>query len=70
MGPSMTRYAAIVGILIAFGIGAAFLSIYNDNPNGVASADPADAKAVGLGRQIYADFFASCHGDNLHGQPD
>ncbi|MET4701310.1 mono/diheme cytochrome c family protein [Constrictibacter sp. MBR-5] len=32
--------------------------------------DPSDASQVALGRAIYADHCASCHGVNLEGQPD
>jgi mono/diheme cytochrome c family protein len=31
---------------------------------------PAGEAALGLGRQIYADYCAACHGETLQGQPD
>lgn len=33
-------------------------------------ADPTDASQVTLGRAIYTEHCASCHGANLEGQPD
>ena len=33
-------------------------------------ADPTDAAQVALGRAVYAENCASCHGTNLEGQPD
>ena len=36
----------------------------------VGGADAADAELVALGRQVYADECASCHGSTLKGQPD
>ena len=32
--------------------------------------DPHDASQVALGRKVYADYCASCHGAHLEGQPD
>lgn len=32
--------------------------------------DPGEAEAIALGRQLYADHCAACHGANLEGQPD
>lgn len=36
----------------------------------ITSADPANARAVALGRALYAARCASCHGANLEGAPD
>ncbi len=33
-------------------------------------ADPGDPKQVALGQQVYAEICASCHGENLEGQPN
>ena len=33
-------------------------------------ADPGDAARVALGERVYAQHCASCHGENLEGQPD
>ena len=33
-------------------------------------ADPSDAAQVALGKRLYADQCAACHGANLEGQPD
>ncbi len=37
---------------------------------GLLLADPSDAELVALGRDVYAAHCASCHGENLQGQPD
>lgn len=36
----------------------------------VSLADPANAKQVVRGAQVYADHCAACHGKNLEGQPN
>lgn len=33
-------------------------------------ADPGDAEQVALGRTVYAEYCASCHGADLKGQPE
>ena len=40
--------------------------------SGVGSrpGDPDDARQVALGKKVYADYCASCHGAHLEGQPD
>ena len=38
--------------------------------DGAADADWKDAKQVTLGKRVYADHCAACHGANLEGQPN
>ena len=38
--------------------------------DGAADADWKDAKQVALGKRVYADHCAACHGANLEGQPN
>ena len=37
---------------------------------GGGHADAGNSKQVALGRQVYAEVCASCHGENLEGQPN
>ena len=48
--------------------GLAVLSVWPQGAGGSADAD--DPGQVAVGRQVYVDACASCHGENLEGQPD
>ncbi|MAS05198.1 MAG: cytochrome C [Ahrensia sp.] len=66
----MNRRILIAGTAVAV-VAAAAVWLFS----GVDRADgallrPADAKLVALGAEIYADNCASCHGDDLKGQPN
>ncbi len=53
---------------IALAAAGLFLAACSEAP--IDAADPANTRAVEMGAVIYADNCASCHGDNLEGQPD
>lgn len=55
---------AALALLVAGGVAAWILK--QDG----GRADPADAAQVALGKAVYAENCASCHGANLEGQPD
>jgi mono/diheme cytochrome c family protein len=55
---------AALALLVAGGTAAWMLMPGGDR------ADPANAAQVALGRAVYAEHCASCHGANLEGQPD
>ena len=59
------RHYGAAGLVVVASVTAAawFLA-----PTG--GIDPSDPSQVALGRAIYADHCASCHGVNLEGQPD
>jgi len=58
---------AIVGVAVA--VAGAF--IYSTSRNaGPAFIDPSDQQRVVLGKAIYSNSCASCHGESLQGQPD
>jgi mono/diheme cytochrome c family protein len=60
------------GIVLAAAFVLAAVSVWNFlyRDRGGAGADPGDAAQVALGAQVYAAHCASCHGADLHGQPD
>lgn len=58
----------LLGALMLFGGGAlALLAWSGHGPRGPAEPD---AKRLALGQEIYRANCASCHGENLEGQPD
>ena len=59
----------LLGLLIAAPfLVAGFCSAHaNDAPT---KPDPADPKLIARGKAVYAEQCASCHGDNLEGQPN
>ncbi|GGG52471.1 hypothetical protein GCM10010964_44530 [Caldovatus sediminis] len=54
----------------AVGLGAAALGFGWLGPPVPAVADAGDPAQVALGRRVYAERCASCHGANLEGQPN
>jgi len=74
MKPADTKAGkgSIVRWLLAAGTAAAVVALgwwqFGDTKPG--RIDPADARLVALGREVYAKHCASCHGANLEGQPD
>jgi mono/diheme cytochrome c family protein len=56
--------SAALALLVAGGM-AAWIVMPGGN-----RADPTDATQVALGKAVYAEHCASCHGANLEGQPD
>jgi mono/diheme cytochrome c family protein len=66
---AVKRSGVVVGIavVIAASIAATLWIVPAFRPR---HGDPNDAAQVALGRQIYANHCASCHGDQLQGQPD
>lgn len=61
-GTSLVVAASIVALLGSFG--ATFILVRPSAPE----IDPGDAAQVALGRQVYAEACASCHGSALEGQ--
>lgn len=58
-----------VGVASLFTMGVAIYAYQSAGSSGVA--DPNDLKQVALGKQVYANSCASCHGVNLQGEtPD
>ena len=55
--------AAVLALLVAGGVAAWMLM------PGADRANPANAAQVALGKVVYAENCASCHGANLEGQP-
>jgi mono/diheme cytochrome c family protein len=64
--PMVVLLGAIV-VLLAVGALAAY-SLWPQDASGYANAD--DPTQVALGRRVYMEACASCHGENLEGQPD
>ncbi len=68
--PALLAAAALV-VAAAVAAGAAALLPGLGQPGAARSAiDAGDPAQVALGRRIYAEYCASCHGANLEGQPD
>ena len=72
MAPGSGRRAWIAAggaaALIAIAGAATFLLTSGSAAPG--RADPTDPELVALGREVYADHCAACHGAGLEGQPD
>jgi mono/diheme cytochrome c family protein len=60
-------WLGVMVVSLAVG-GLAALSVWSQDAGGSADAD--DPAQVALGQQVYVDTCASCHGENLEGQPD
>jgi mono/diheme cytochrome c family protein len=64
----MVRARILIGVgvlaVISAGVGARLLV----TSNGPTSANADDATLVALGRSVYAEHCATCHGENLEGQ--
>lgn len=59
-----------VGLLVAAATVASGLWWWSKVAASVGSIDPEDEDQVALGQTVYAAHCASCHGDELQGQPD
>lgn len=59
----------IVTVTAAIALGAVFVFGIGGNSQRLR-ADPADATQVALGEQVYRAHCASCHGEQLEGQPN
>jgi mono/diheme cytochrome c family protein len=66
MKPRAYAWIAIAVVLLAAGFGLFRFALLSQPP----SIDPDDPAQVALGRAIYAERCASCHGANLEGQPN
>lgn len=64
----MRHSLTTVAILVMLGAGAALLAIQLIDAG--AESDGESIATVALGRALYAEQCASCHGANLEGQPD
>lgn len=63
LATAITLFAAAIG-------GAALLSGHGRPGPASTEIDPGDPAQVALGRRIYGEQCARCHGANLKGQPD
>ena len=61
--------AGLFGLFALFGPGG-WLGGGRASGKAVAGIDPGDEALVALGKTVYADNCASCHGAKLEGQPD
>ncbi|MHC4092626.1 MAG: c-type cytochrome [Planctomycetota bacterium] len=61
--PKLSLSVAVVAV-------AAVAAVYVLWPRDRGFADADDPRMVALGQQVYAEACASCHGENLEGQPD
>jgi len=64
----MGRAVPLVAIAVVAAGTVAALSFWPSEP--VGGADPTDKELVALGRRVYAENCASCHGGNLEGEPN
>ena len=64
MVPDLKKILAISSAIIVVVIGAYFIT--NTGINGSADAD--NPEQMALGKRLYAEYCASCHGANLEGQ--
>jgi mono/diheme cytochrome c family protein len=60
--------SAAVAVLILVGIAGALIT--QSRPPEELRADPGDAAQVALGREVYAQHCAACHGAELEGHPE
>ena len=63
------RGATAIGIAAALVVGALVYLAFGGG-SGAGRADPEDAEQVALGRRVYGEQCAACHGDKLQGQPN
>lgn len=68
MSARLTK-AALIGAVLAGAAGFGGWLLHDSGEAG-PTADPTDAELVALGRQVYAQNCASCHGLGLGGEPD
>ena len=59
----------LLGVLVLAGAAASAVWLLSAPP-GTPPGDPNDPAEVGLGRTVYQENCAACHGDRLEGQPD
>jgi mono/diheme cytochrome c family protein len=68
LGRPFVKYGLLAGATLAL---AALASLWwLASGWGTHQGDPDDARQVALGKKVYADSCASCHGAQLEGQPD
>lgn len=65
----MNKNAAAITFATIFTIGAAVFA-YSQNTNSNGVANPKDPKQVALGKKVYAETCASCHGENFEGEQE
>lgn len=56
--------------VVSVAVGAAIVIATVVLKGGGGSADPSDLAQIALGREVYVQSCASCHGDDLEGQPN
>ena len=67
MNIKTVTFAAVAALVLVVG-----LVLYQQRTSGpvAVALQPGNADLVGQGLQVYADNCASCHGENLEGQPN
>lgn len=60
----------MIGICVVLVIAGGLAWNWLQQPTPPAGADPDNAEQVALGRTVYVDNCAACHGDRLQGQPN
>lgn len=65
----MRKTILMAGGAAILAVGAVAWAVWPD-AGSTLSADPTDAQLVALGKQVYAETCASCHGGDLQGEPN
>lgn len=68
MTPTQKKVLPLTVALVAALIGLAYVAWPGDTTESLA--DPTDPELVKLGRQVYGEHCASCHGANLEGETE
>ncbi|MER1941945.1 cytochrome c [Castellaniella sp. FW104-16D08] len=66
----MKKATAIIGVFGILALGTGVFIYESSRSSQSTYIDPSDQALVTLGRQIYANNCAACHGAKLEGQPD
>lgn len=64
----MRQAGVLIGVLALLGAGATVFAIRTGGAD--AETERTSSATIALGRTVYAEQCASCHGENLEGQPD
>lgn len=70
MAITVKKAGVIIGVLGVLALGAGLLMYEPLTDSRPAYIDPSDQELVAIGKKIYANNCASCHGAMLEGQPD
>lgn len=59
-----------MGLVVLVVVGLFTVFLWSNGTNGAEMIDGSDPGLVAMGKEIYSEHCASCHGDNLEGEPD